>query len=62
MIIFGGRYNVVCKTRYGLDVPVSNPGVNEIFRTRPDSPWGPFTVLYNGYWVLRESKAAMAWF
>jgi hypothetical protein len=25
--------------RYGLDVPGSNPGGGEIFRTRPDTPW-----------------------
>ena len=23
----------------------------EIFRTRPDRPWGPFSLLYNGYRV-----------
>ena len=27
----------------------SNPGEDEIFRTRPDQPWGPFSLLYNGY-------------
>jgi hypothetical protein len=26
----------------------SNPGVGEIFRTRPDQPWGPPSLLYNG--------------
>ena len=29
----------------------SNPGggKGEIFRTRPDRPWGPPSLLYNGY-------------
>jgi hypothetical protein len=29
----------------------SNPGGSEIFRTRPDLPWGPRSLLYNGYRV-----------
>jgi len=24
---------------------------NKIFRTRPDRPWGPHNLLYNGYRV-----------
>jgi hypothetical protein len=39
----------------------SNPGGGEIFRTRPDRPWGPPSLLYNGYQVLPGSKAAGAW-
>ena len=27
----------------------SNPGGGEIFRTRPDRPWGLHSLLYNGY-------------
>jgi hypothetical protein len=27
----------------------SNPGGGEIFRTCPDRPWGPPSLLYNGY-------------
>jgi len=34
-------------TRYGLD----RPGRGEIFRTRPDRPWGSPSFLYNGCWV-----------
>jgi hypothetical protein len=30
----------------------SNPGRGEIFRTRPDRPWGPPSLLYNGYRVF----------
>jgi hypothetical protein len=36
-------------TGYGLDVPGSNPGANETFRTCPDRPWGPPSLLHNGY-------------
>jgi hypothetical protein len=30
----------------------SNPGGGEIFRTCPDRPWGPPSLLYNGYRVF----------
>ena len=39
----------------------SNPGVGQIFRTRPDRPWGPPSLLYNGYRVFPGGKAAGAW-
>jgi hypothetical protein len=39
----------------------SNPGGGEIFRTRPDRPWGPPSLLYNGYRLFPEGKAAEAW-
>jgi hypothetical protein len=29
----------------------SNPGGGEIFRTRPDRPWGPASLLYGSYQV-----------
>jgi len=32
----------------GWTVRGSNPGGGEIFRTRPDRPWGPSSLLYNG--------------
>ena len=44
-----------------LTIRVSNPGGSEIFRTRPDRPWGPPSLLYNGYRVFPGSKAAGAW-
>jgi len=34
----------------------SNPGGGEIFRTCPDRPLGPPSVLYNGYRVFPTSK------
>ena len=43
--------------RSGDQIPV---GV-EIFRTRPDRPWGPRSLLYNGYRGFPGVKAAGAW-
>ena len=36
----------------------SNPGVGEFFRTRPDRPWGPPNLMYNGY---RVSYPGVKW-
>ena len=33
----------------GCTVRGSNPGGGEIFRTHPDRPWGPPSLLYNGH-------------
>jgi len=33
----------------------------EIFRTSPDRPWGPPSLLYNRYRVFTGGKAAGAW-
>jgi hypothetical protein len=43
-------------TGYGLDGPGMNPGGGEIFRTCPDWPWGPPSLLYNGYRVFPGDK------
>ena len=44
-------------TRYGMDGPGIEPRWGgEIFRTRPDRPWGPSSLLYNGYWVFPGIK------
>jgi hypothetical protein len=50
-------------TGYGLDGPgiEKNPRGGEIFRTRPDRPWGPPSLLYNGYRVFPGGKAVGAW-
>ena len=34
----------------------SNPGGDKIYRTCPDRPWGPPSLLYNGYRVLPRGK------
>jgi hypothetical protein len=41
----------------GIRIPVGG----EIFRTCPDRPWGPPSLLYNGYRVFPGGKAARAW-
>jgi hypothetical protein len=38
--------------RAGDRIPVGG----EIFRTCPDRPWGPPSLLYNGYWVFPEGR------
>jgi len=45
----------------GWTVRRSNPGGDEIFRTRSDRPWGPPSLLYNWYRVFPGDKAAGAW-
>jgi hypothetical protein len=56
--IFWGRDSSVgIATGYGMDgsghrIPVEG----EIFRTHPESPWGPPRLLYNGYRVFSGVK------
>jgi len=38
-----------------------NPDGGEIFLTRPDRPWGPSSLPFNGYRVIPGGKAAEAW-
>ena len=40
----------------GWTVGGSDPGGGEIFRTCPDRPWGPPSLLYNGYRVFPGGK------
>jgi len=40
----------------GWTVRGLNSGGGEIFRTRPDRPWGPPSLLYNGYRVFPGGK------
>ena len=40
----------------GWTVWGSNPGGGEIFRTCPDRPWGPPSLLYGGYQVFPAGK------
>jgi hypothetical protein len=59
----GGRDSSVgIATHYGLDGPgIKSWWGGEIFRTHPDQPWGPPSLLYSGYWVFPGGKAAVAW-
>jgi hypothetical protein len=56
-IVFKGQLSWYSDYATGWTVRGSNPGVGEIFRTRPDRPWGPSSLLYNGYRVFPGSKA-----
>jgi len=56
-----GRNNSVgTATRYGLDAPRNESQVGEIFRTRPDRPWGSPSLLYKEYRIIPRGKAAGA--
>jgi hypothetical protein len=41
----------VLRLATGWTVQGSNPCGGRFFCTRPDWPWGPPSLLYNGYWV-----------
>ena len=58
-----GRGSVVgIATCYGLDCPgIESRWVQEIFRTRPDRPWAPPSLLHNGCRVFPGGTAAGAW-
>jgi hypothetical protein len=45
----------------GWMVRESNPGVSATFHIRPDRPWDPPNLLYNGYRVISGGKAAGEW-
>jgi hypothetical protein len=53
--------SVGIETGYGSTVRGRNPGEGEIFRTRPDRPCGPPSLLYIGYRVFLGGKAAGEW-
>jgi hypothetical protein len=55
-VISGPGSSVGIATGYGLTVEGSNPGGGQIFRTCPDRPWGPPSLLYNWYRVFPGSK------
>jgi len=43
-------------TGYGLDGPGIEPLGGEVFRTCPDLPWSPPSLIYNGYRVFPGGK------
>jgi hypothetical protein len=45
----------------GWAVRESNLSGDEIFRTSPDRPWGPPSLLYNGSRFFPGDKAAGVW-
>jgi hypothetical protein len=60
--LFSKHYCFQCSvvgiaTGYGLDGPrIKSRWGAEIFRTRPDRPWGPPSLLYNGHRVFLGGK------
>jgi hypothetical protein len=54
----GPGSSVGIATDYRLDGPGIESRWGEIFRTRPDRPWGSPSLLYTGYRVLPRGKAA----
>ena len=55
---YGGPGSIVgIATGYGLDgLGIESRWEGEIFRTCPDRPWGPHSLLYNGYQVFPRGK------
>ena len=54
--ICGLDSSVVIATGYRLDGPGIESQGGEIFHTCPDRPWGPPSLLYNGYRVFPGGK------
>jgi len=52
----GPGSSVGIATAYGLDGPGIESRWGEIFRTCPEKPWGPHSLLYNGYRVFPGGK------
>ena len=55
-VLCGPGSSVGIGTGYGLDGPGSNPGGGRDFRTFPNWPWCPPSLLYNGYRVFSGCK------
>ena len=58
---WGRERSVGIATRYGLDGPGIESRWGQDFPHRPDQPWGPPSLLYNGYRVFHGGEAAEAW-
>ena len=57
LLYYSGPGSVVgIATAYGLDGPGIEFRWGEIFRTSPDRPCGPPSLLYNGYRVFPGGK------
>ena len=60
-LMMGRDSSVDIATRYGLDGPGNKFRGCDIFCTFPDRPWGPRSLLHNGYRVVPVGKGAGAW-
>jgi len=54
--VCGPGSSVDIATGYGLDGPGIESQWRRIFRTCPDRPWDPHSLLYNGYRVFPGGK------
>jgi hypothetical protein len=61
LAVEGRDSSVGIATRYGLDGPGIESRWGWIFRTCPDRPWGPTSLLYKGYRVFPGGKEAGVW-
>jgi hypothetical protein len=52
----GPGSSVVIATCYGLDGPRIESRWGKIFRTCPDRPWGPPSLLHSGYLVFTGGR------
>ena len=52
----GPGSSVGIATGYGLDGQWIESRRGEIFRTCPDRPWGPPSLMYNGYRIFPSGK------
>jgi hypothetical protein len=60
--VVGQDSSVGIASRYGPDSSGIESWLGgEIFRTRPDRPWAPPSLLYSGYRVFPRGKVAGAW-
>jgi hypothetical protein len=55
-ILGGPGSSVGITTDYGLDGPGIESPVVARYSARPDRPWGPPSLLYNGYRVIPGGK------
>ena len=60
-LMWAGIAQSVQSLARGWTIRGSNAGGGDNFRTRPDRPWGPPSLLYDGYRVFPGGKAAGAW-
>jgi hypothetical protein len=57
----GRDSSVGITAHYGLYSPGIESRWSDIFRTRPDWPWVPQSLMYNGYRVILVGKVAGVW-
>jgi len=61
-LLLGCDSSVGRVSHYRLDGPGIESQWGEIFHPCPDQPWGPPSLLYNGYRIrFPGGKAARAW-